>query len=63
MARTRVTPQESILKRAGLLSRSRMTSLIREKVAELTVAEAKALASVKRKTGYPGSMHIRGFFF
>jgi hypothetical protein len=62
-AGTRVSQQETILKRAGLLSKSRMTGLIRDKVRDLTVAECKALASAKKKTGYPGSMHIRGFFF
>jgi hypothetical protein len=60
---TRVSQQETILKRAGLLSKSKMTGLIREKVSDLTVAECRALASAKKTTGYPGSMHIRGFFF
>ena len=62
-AGTRVSRQETILKRAGLLSKSRVTGLIRDKVEKLTVGECKALASAKKKTGYPDSMHIRGFFF
>lgn len=55
--------QESILKRARLVSESRLNEATRKKVAKITVAEARALASVKRKTGYPGSLHIRSFFF
>ena len=62
-ARTRVLRQESILKRSGLVSESKLNDAKRAKLAKLTVAEAKALVSAKRKLGYRGSLHIRGFFF
>lgn len=61
--RTKMLRQESILRRAGLVSASRLNDAKRARLAKLTVAEARALVSAKRKLGYRGSLHIRGFFF
>lgn len=58
----KLSPKEQVLQRAGLLPRG-LTPAQRRRVAKLSLAEAKALASAKRKTGYPGTLLIKGFFF
>ncbi len=58
--KTKRSRQETILSRAGLVRNSRLTDAQRKLVAKLTIAEVKALASVKRKLRYRGSLHVGG---
>ena len=64
-ARPRVLRQESMLVRAGLVRSARLTDTQRTRLATLTMAEVRALVSVKRKLRYPGTLHIgrKGIIF
>jgi hypothetical protein len=55
--------QQTMLARAGLVKTSRLTADQRENIATLTIAEVRALLSVKRKLRYPGTMHFGAFIF
>jgi DNA-binding MarR family transcriptional regulator len=61
--KAKVSPQEKILVRAGLIKGGRLKDDQRKKLAKLTLAEARALVSVKRKLGYKGSMHVGSVIF
>jgi hypothetical protein len=52
-----------MLARAGLVKASKLTADQREKIATLTIAEVRALLSVKRKLRYPGTIHFGAFIF
>lgn len=55
----KMTRQETMLSRSGLVKLARLTDAQRKKVAKLTTGEVKALLSVRRKLGYKGSLHVK----
>jgi hypothetical protein len=62
-AKSAKSRQETILSRVGLVKSASLSNEQRQNLAKLTIAEVRALVSVKRKLRYPGSILIRGFIF
>jgi hypothetical protein len=66
--KAKMSRQEKLLSRSGLVKEARLTDAQRKKLAKLTTGEVKALMSVKRKLSYKGSLHVgrgrgRGIIF
>jgi hypothetical protein len=57
-AKVKMSRQEKLLSRSGLVKDARLSEGQRKKLAKLTTGEVKALVSVKRKLGYKGSLHV-----